>query len=188
MFLSFWSIQNWAIIEYLFTEYVGTSYPLAFSSWKSWPSSVWSLIGLYFSLIWIYQKVVKKGRIYQGIWKLSAKWMSVFPKGLTQTYQGIPARQSSTSHTAACMTILSWTNTTRSALLQSTQYFVPGFAVMCRALWEERNNWERAPVEMLHLWVEWKGKEVQAPSQLCSDLRGKEEWLLHVQKRRFFIA
>ena len=56
------------------------------------------------------------------------------------------------------------------------------------ALWEERNNRERAPVDMLHIWVEWKGKEVQAPSQLRSDLRGKEGGLLHVQKRRFFIA
>ena len=182
--------------------------------------------------------------------------MSVFPKRLTQHCQGIPARQSSTSHTEACLTILSSTNTTRWALWKDifTQYFVPGrldicpkkihfvrqqnyaknthcdicwfstkvrnyikfcvifpknmpfwknfrdrrsrqiiilipgFAVMRWALWEERNNRERAPVEMLHLWVEWEGKEVQATSQLCSDLRGKKKGLLHVQKRRFFIA
>ena len=29
---------------------------------------------------------------------------------------------------------------------------------------------------------------MQSPSQLCSDFRGKEKGLLHVQKRRLFIA
>ena len=31
-------------------------------------------------LIWTCQKVINKDRIYQEIWKLSARWMSVFPE------------------------------------------------------------------------------------------------------------
>ena len=139
-------------------------------------------------LIWTCQKVINKDRIYQEIWKLSARWMSVFPEDWHRLTRGsLPVKVPPHIRKNAWR---SFPRQIRQGQIYKRfkQYSVPGFAVMCRALWEERNNRARAPVEMLHLWVEWEGKKMQAPSQLCSDFRGKEKRLLHVQKRRLFIA